>query len=104
MIQERKTYRTFHLERAVAGEKHRRRVGVDALDGCTAMGRGIGKPREDRLWEQLSFIGSACRRSRRGITCVAAAEEFSLAAIGAACYARRDQCDPMTAPEPRPRS
>ena len=48
-IEEREFYRALDLECSLAGEKHRRRMGIEALDLRTAMGRQIGEQREHRL-------------------------------------------------------
>ncbi len=43
VVEKRKAHRTFDLERALAGEEHRRRVGIDALRLLAAVGRGVGE-------------------------------------------------------------
>ena len=53
IIQERKAHRALDLEGAVAGEKHRGGMGVDALDRCAVMGRRVGEQGEDRLLGRL---------------------------------------------------
>ena len=48
-VEKRKLYRTFELEGALAGEEHHARVGVDALDRRSAVGRGLREKREHQL-------------------------------------------------------
>ncbi len=68
IVQERKAHRALDLEGAVAGEKHRGRMGIDALDRLAAMGRGVGQQGEDRLLARRchsSRCASPSRRHRR---------------------------------------
>src|SRR5262249_4583867 len=46
IVEKRKPHRALDLERAVAGEEHRGRVGVDALDCVAAMGGTVGEERK----------------------------------------------------------
>jgi hypothetical protein len=48
-IQKWKAHRALDLEGALAGEKDRSRVGIDALDRLSAMGRRVTEQRQDRL-------------------------------------------------------
>jgi hypothetical protein len=43
IIEKGEAHRALDLERAITGEKHRGRVGVDALDTRAAMGRGTAE-------------------------------------------------------------
>jgi len=49
IVEERKAHRALDLECAVAGQKHRGRVGIDALDRRSAMGRRLGQQGENRF-------------------------------------------------------
>jgi hypothetical protein len=48
-VEEREFDRALDLEHALAGEKHHRRMGIDALDFRAAMGRRIAEQRKHRL-------------------------------------------------------
>src|SRR5262249_40061740 len=62
-----KAHRALELERAVAGEKYRGGMGIDALDRLAAMGRGVGEQREDRLLALAVIhpLGACLLRHRR---------------------------------------
>src|SRR5262249_52432197 len=66
IVEKRKAHRALDLQRAVAGEKYRGGMGIDALDRLAAMGRGVGEQREDRLLALAVFhpLG-ACLVHRR---------------------------------------
>ncbi len=49
IVEKREAHRALDLPGAVAGQEHRRRMGVDALDRRPAMGRRLGEQREHRL-------------------------------------------------------
>ena len=60
-VEKRKTHRALDLQHAVAGEKHRSRVGVDAADllGLAAIGRRIGEKRQYFLLRVGRFVHAA---------------------------------------------
>jgi hypothetical protein len=43
IVEKRETHRALDLERTLAGEEHRGRVGIDALYVLAAVGRGVGE-------------------------------------------------------------
>ena len=49
IVEERKAHRTLDLVGTLAGEEHRGRMRVDALDLAAAVGRRVGEQREYRL-------------------------------------------------------
>ena len=59
IVEEGKAHRALDLECAVAGQEHRGRVGIDALDRRSAMGRRFGQQGENRfLLPGFAFIHS----------------------------------------------
>src|SRR5262249_15635961 len=70
IVEKGKARRALDLERAVAGEKHRGRMGVDALDRRAAMGRRVGEQREDRLLA-LAVIHPLVAPLRQQCSCTA---------------------------------
>ena len=60
-IEKRKAHRALDLQRAVAGEKHRGRVGVDAPDffGPAAIGCGIGEKRQHVVLRNRCVVHAA---------------------------------------------
>ena len=75
VIQEREAHGMLDLERAGAGEKHRGGMGIDALDRLSAMRRGVGEQREDRL------LGPAVVHSRCA-SLVAGSSDFLISRRG----------------------
>ena len=59
IVQEGKAHRALDLERARAGQEYRGRVGIDALDWRSAVGRRVGQHGEDRFLG-FAFVHSSC--------------------------------------------
>src|SRR5262249_6219335 len=67
IVQKGKAHRALDLQRAVAGEKYRGGMGIDALDHLAAMGRGVGEQRERRFLALAVIhpLGACVLRHRR---------------------------------------